>query len=247
MASTTVETGQRAELRDEVVAGARDLAAVTLVAALCGMFVVGVLARLAMMLLAVLNPENAGVRSDDGFTIGQFTLAGSLQLLASGLQLGVTGALFYLVLRGLMVGPAWFRLLSISLGPAVVVGAFVVHTDGVDFTVLQPRLLAVALFVLLPGIFAALLHLGAERALRSGRPLPGPLVALGLLPWLVLLPVTLLLLGGFLLLRFVRGLSGGRAALVWAGWAVRAGLAALFVYAVVDLVRDARYLSGLPG
>ena len=46
-----------------------------------------------------------------------------------------------------MIGPRWFQVLSISLGPAVVVGALLVHPEGVDFTLLRPRWLAIALFV----------------------------------------------------------------------------------------------------
>ncbi|MGH3334864.1 MAG: hypothetical protein ACRDOZ_03520 [Nocardioides sp.] len=43
-----------------------------------GALAVGVLGRLAMLLLAQLNPLATGVTSDDGFEIGQFTLSGSL-------------------------------------------------------------------------------------------------------------------------------------------------------------------------
>ncbi|HEX5862572.1 MAG TPA: hypothetical protein VFY58_12060, partial [Nocardioides sp.] len=139
-------------------------------------------------------------------------------------------------LRGLMVGPDWFRLLSISVGPAVVIGAIVVHIEGVDFRVLDPAWLAVVLFVLVPGAYCAMLHVFSERALRSGRDLPRPLLVLGLLPWVVLLPLTFLLLGGFLAARLVRGGSGG-------AWVARGVLAALFVFSVVDLARDIEILT----
>jgi hypothetical protein len=244
-AVTTVGPTDRAALRADLSAAARTLAVVTLVGAASGAVVVGVLGRLAMLLLAVLNPEVAGVTSDDGFTIGQFTLAGSLQLLLSGVQLGVLGAWFYLVLRGLMVGPGWFRLLSISVGPAVVVGAMLVHTDGVDFTLLEPVGLAVGLFLALPGIYAALLHLGAERALASERALPRPALVVGLLPWLLLAPLTLVLGVGFLVLRALRRHPRGRAALgsSWPGWVLRGALSVVFVASVADLVRDLAVLA----
>ena len=224
---------------------ARTLATVTLVGAAAGAFVLGVLGRLAMMLLAVLNPEATGVTSDDGFPIGQFTASGSLQLVLAGLQLGILGAFGYVSARGLMVGPSWFRLLSISLGPGLVVGAIVVHTDGVDFTLLEPPALAVLLFVAIPTVFVALLHVFSERALRSRAALPWPLLALGLLPWVVLVPLTLLLAGGFAALQAVRRTRAGRSFLAspWPGWAVRGILAALAVGAVVDLVQDLSALS----
>ena len=155
---TAVQTVARrdSDLRADLGAAGDMLAKVTLVGALSGALAVGVLGRLAMLLLAYLNPLATGVTSDDGFEMGQFTLSGSLQLVASGLQFGVIGVFFYLAVRGLMVGPGWFRLLSISLGPAVVIGAILVHTDGVDFNLLEPVWLA-----------AVALHRRAGRLLRA--------------------------------------------------------------------------------
>lgn len=234
---TAVETsGPDVGLRVDLGRASHVLARVTLVGAASGVLAVGVIARLAMFLLRYVNPHATGVTSDDGFTIGQFTLFGSLQLAASGLQFGIVGVFFYLALRGLMIGPGWFRLLSISAGPAVVIGAIVVHTDGVDFRVLQPTWLAALLFVLVPGVYCAMLHVFAERSLRSGPDLPRPLLVLGLLPWLPLLPLALLLLGGYLAVRAV----GRREP---AAWVLRAALAALFVFSVVDLAKDIHELS----
>lgn len=238
---------QHEGLRPELAAAARALARTTLVGAVCGALVVGVLSRLGMMLLAGLNPEATGITSDDGFEMGQFTLSGSLQLLASGLQFGVAGAWCYVVVRGLMVGPPWFRLLSISTGPAVVVGAVVVHTGGVDFTLLEPVWLTVAMFVALPGLFVALLHLGVERAERRGAVLPRSLTALGLLPWAVLLPLTVPLAAGFLVQRHLRARDAGRRLLHVGAWAARAVLLGVFCVALADLARDVEFLTSLPG
>ena len=126
-----------------------------------------------MMLLFRLNTSTAGLTSDDGFEIGQVTLQGTLNLLLVGASLGVVGGVIYAVLRHLMIGPRWFELLSIGLGPAVVVGDMLVHVDGVDFLVLDPVWLAIALFVLIPGLYAVTLSLLAERWLGPRRPLPG--------------------------------------------------------------------------
>lgn len=248
MAVTTTRVAPDQDLRTDLLSAARTLASVTLVGALSGIFAVGVLARLAMMLLAAMNPAAHGVTSDDGFEIGQLTLSGSLQLLLAGLQLGVVGAAAYVAVRGLLIGPPWFRLLSISLGPAVVVGAIIVHTDGVDFTLLDPPVLAAGLFVAVPAVYVALLHLGAERALRSDRALPRPLLALGLLPWIPLFPVTLVLAAGFLLLRWLRARPRGAAYLESPGpsWVLRGLLAAVFVVAVLDLRADLALLTWEP-
>jgi hypothetical protein len=244
---TAVATVARrdSDLRTDLGAAADVLAKVTLVGALSGALAVGVLGRLAMLLLAYLNPLATGVTSDDGFEMGQFTLSGSLQLVASGLQFGVIGVFFYLAVRGLMVGPDWFRLLSISLGPAVVIGAILVHTDGVDFNLLEPVWLTTVLFIVVPGAYCALLHVLAVRVLRSERRLPRPLLVLGLLAWLPLLPLTLLLLGGFLALRALRRGVAGRdfLAQAWPGWILRGALGAIFVFSVVDLVSDVAFLT----
>jgi len=124
----------------------RSLAAISVAGALAGVLVGGIGGRLAMMLLARLNPQVTGLTSDDGFIMGRFTVGNTLSLLAVGFGLGLFGAAVYAVLRGLMIGPRWFQVLSISVGPAVVVGEMLVHTDGVDFTLLEPAGLAIALF-----------------------------------------------------------------------------------------------------
>src|SRR5688500_2198501 len=114
-----------------------------------------------MMLLARLNPEVSGITSDDGFTIGQFTLSDTAGLLVLATFIGVFGAGVYVVVRPLMIGPRWFQVLSVAGGAGVVAGAVIVHTDGVDFRLLDPAWLAIALFVAIPGTYAGLLTLAA--------------------------------------------------------------------------------------
>jgi len=100
------------------------LGVVTVAGGLLGLAIGGVGGRLAMMLLARLNPEATGLISDDGFHIGQFTVAASLNLLILTTLVGILGGGIYLAVRPLMIGPRWFQLLSISVGPAIVVGPF---------------------------------------------------------------------------------------------------------------------------
>ena len=242
--SAALEAKNETGWREDFAAAARTLSVLSLVGAVCGMFVVGILARLAMLLLASLNPAATGVTSDDGFVMGQFTLSGSAQLALSGLQFGVFGATCYAAVRGLLIGPPWFRLVSISVGPAAVAGALVVHTDGVDFQLLEPAWLAVALFVALPAAYAALLHILGERALDRWQP-SRLLLGLGLAPWGILFPVTFILVAGFAVHRKLCLSSAGRAFLAspWPAWAVRASLALLLLIALVDLSNDLAALS----
>ncbi len=247
----TVTTAARAPLGEELRAAGeqavRTFATISLVGALCGAFAVGVLGRLAMRLLAYLNPVATGVTSDDGFEIGQVTLAGSLQLAGAGIQIGLMGALGYAVLRGLMVGPPWFRLASISLGPGVVAGAMIVGPEGVDFRLLDPVWLAVALFVAVPTAYVALLSIVAERLLAR-RELPWPLLLVGLAVWVVVLPLVplaLAALAGVLALSVLRRTRAGERLLgsPIVPWVLRCALAAVFVWAVADLAADAATLS----
>jgi hypothetical protein len=236
-------------VRDDLVAGARTLGTITAVGVVCGWLVVGVLSRLAMLLLAVLNPAATGVTSDDGFVMGQFTLSGSLNLLLLvGTGFGVLGAGLYAVLRGLRVGPEWFRLLSVSVGGGVVVGSQIVHADGVDFRLLEPLWLAVTLFLLLPTLFVALLSAGSERLLARARPVPTPVVVAGLVAWLavfVLLPLLVALAVGLVALRAAERTGPGRRALSSpvGPWLLRVGLAVVFVLALADLVTELQLLG----
>lgn len=140
------------------------------VAVLTGVFCVGVLSRLAMSLLASRNPAAAGRLSDDGFEMGRVTLSGSANLAVVGIAVGVIGWLTYLAARPLLFGPVWLQWFSLSIPPAVVAAALVVHPDGVDFTVLGPLWLTVGLFLAVPATYGPLLH---AAMLRVGGTPPG--------------------------------------------------------------------------
>ena len=227
--------------RGDIKAAARVWAAVLLAGVVLGVVVVGVMSRLVMLLLASMNPAAAGVRSDDGFVMGQFTLSGSAQLAGAGAQIGAIAAFLYVAVRALMIGPGWFRLLSISVGPGVVVGSLLVHTNGVDFTLLEPTWLTIGSFVLLPVVFCTALHLLAEKAVRDGGVRSKPLQVLGLLLAAVTFPLSLTLGIGWWVTRQLR-LRENQSTWLWA-WTIRAALALVFVLAVAKLVSDARTLS----
>jgi hypothetical protein len=226
----------------------RTLAAISTAGALSGVLVGGIGGRLAMMLLAHLNPQVRGVESDDGFVMGQFRVGPTLSLLLVSLGLGVLGAAIYAVLRGLMIGPRWFQVLSISVGPAVVVGNLLVHTDGVDFTLIDTPGLAIALFVLVPGAYAVLLTMLAEQWAAPGswfHRAPMGWVAATLLVWVVgffLLPLLVVL---WLAREALRRNRKGAAALAHptGPWAVRGALSVAFVASAVTLTSKAVELT----
>ncbi len=154
---------------------------IVLAGGLVGIVSVGIVSRLAMFLLIELNPDVGGRTTDDGFEMGRFTLSGSLNLALVGVFLGVLSGFFYLALERLRFGPAWFRTLSLGVGAGVVAATQVVHSDGVDFTLLEPLALAVALFVAIPVLHVALLDVTVVR-IRGAR--GGPVAsATGVLSW----------------------------------------------------------------
>ncbi|MGW5669542.1 hypothetical protein [Micromonospora sp. NPDC003776] len=226
----------------------RRLAGITAAGALLGVLVGGVGGRLAMMLLARLNPHLSGLTSDDGFTMGRFTVANTLQLLGTGLQFGLLGVAFYAVLRALMIGPRWFQVLTIGGGPAIVVGAVIVHPDGLDFTLLGSPWLGIALFMAIPGLYAGLLTVLAERWIRpdgwfAQAPLAPVLLSLAL--WLPLAPVLPVLGLLWLARQGARRLPAGAALLAHPSlpWIARLGLIAIFVIALVNLAHDVSALT----
>ncbi|MEP6761363.1 MAG: hypothetical protein ABJA93_08350 [Sporichthyaceae bacterium] len=234
--------------RESAERASRRRSAITLAGALLGLLVGGVGGRLAMMLLARLNPEATGVTSDDGFRIGQFTVGATLQLLLTGTVFGLVGACVYALVRHLMVGPRWFQVAAIAIGPAVVVGAEIVHGDGVDFRLLKPTWLAIALFLAIPALYAALLTLVAEHWIRedswAGRA-PLPIAAIPLLFLIPLAPLLAVMVAlwalGEALRRDARFRTGlGHPALPWVA---RLGLVAVFAFALADLIGDVTELE----
>jgi hypothetical protein len=218
----------------------RRYAASVLAGMVSGAVWVGVVSRLAMLVLARTNPETDGIRSDDDFEIGRFTLSGSLNLLVVGVLLGALGGSLYVGLRGLRVGPAWFQLVSITFAPAVVALAVLVHPNGVDFTLLRPLGLAVGLFLVVLWGYTLTVALLAERWLRPGgfaETMPRWLVIAGL-PSFGFFPVPIGLLLGRLVLRAAGPALATRLALP-----ARAVLLGVFSVAVVDLASDLRELS----
>ncbi|GIH04050.1 hypothetical protein Rhe02_21170 [Rhizocola hellebori] len=148
---------------------ARRLAVAALAGGIAGLVAGGVGGRLFMLVLARLNPGATGVPSDDGFTMGRLTFAGTLNLLVVATVLGVIGGLVWVAIRGLRFGPLWWRRVSMPIGATLVIGAMMVHSDGVDFTLLDPPLLAVGLSLSVPLLASTLVTWLGDRWIGSAR------------------------------------------------------------------------------
>lgn len=146
-----------------------------------GVVVAGIGGRLAMLALRLTSGEAVkGVVSDDGFTIGRITLAGTYNLLLVGATIGIIGAAAYQWVRPWLLGPSWFRRLTTAVGSGLVVGSMLLHADGVDFTVLQPTWLAIGLFIALPMIYGVVIGIAVDRVGR-----PGPRIGRGWQHWVL--------------------------------------------------------------
>jgi len=123
-----------------------------LAGAIAGLVACGIGGRLFMSALAALNPDVAGIKSDDGFTMGQVTLSGTVNLLFVTTVIGAVAGLVWVAVRGLRFGPPWWRAVSMPLAAMLVIGDQVVHADGVDFTLLEPAALAVGFTLAVPAL-----------------------------------------------------------------------------------------------
>jgi len=139
-----------------------------LAGAVAGFVAGGIGGRLFMSALAALNPEAAGVESDDGFTIGQVTASGTANLLFVTTVIGAVGGLVWVAVRGLRFGPAWWQAVSMPLAVTLVVGGQLLHADGVDFTLLEPTALAVGMTLAVPALAAFVVTALGDRWIGSG-------------------------------------------------------------------------------
>lgn len=131
--------------------------------AVVGVLVAGVGLRLAMLVLRLTSPDEVvGLTSDDGFVIGEVTLLGSYQLLALGGLVGLLGAGAWRLVQPWLIGPGWFQRFTFAFTAGAFVGSMILHADGVDFRVLEPLELAVAMFVGLPVLVAVGVSLAAD-------------------------------------------------------------------------------------
>ncbi len=132
-----------------------------------GVLVVGVGSRIAMLVLRLTSPDRViGIQSDDDFEIGTFTLGGTYNLMLLGAAVGIVGAGVYRLVSKWLIGPTWLRRVTTALAAGAVGGSMLVHADGIDFRLLKPTWLAIALFVALPALFGGLIGVVVDRVRR---------------------------------------------------------------------------------
>ena len=209
---------------------------------LCGALIGGLGGRLAMFLLRLTSSDSLhGLQTDDDFTIGSFTGATFFLVILTALA-GVLGGLLYMGVRSWLPKP--WRATLFGLFGATVGGTLVIRPDGIDFTALEPLSLAVALFVILPATYGAILSVVTERLLNV------PRLQRGGWRWVAVLPLLLpaLVTGPFGLGLLVISAAmvamnrTGQVTRLWRStpvtWAGRIAFAAAIVAGSFFLVRD---------
>lgn len=140
--------------------------------ALAGLVWGGVGGRIAMRVLVLTSDDRVrGVTSDDGFEIGVISFS-TIALLIVATVLGAIVGFLYGLIRMVTGGPTWLVASGFGVAMAAGAGASIVHTDGVDFLVLDPKWLAVGLFVFLPGMWAVTTVVVGQRMMQPGVMLP---------------------------------------------------------------------------
>jgi len=145
-----------------------------LIGGLCGVFVGGVLGRLYMHLIIVVDPDRDGARTDFG-TAGQITVGGSLTLAMLCAVTGVIGGMLYVGLRPWLPGRSTLAR-GVAFGLLMGFGPGAIFLGQVDLQIFEPALPIflgfIGLFVLY-GVGVALLtdRVSPPTALldRSGR------------------------------------------------------------------------------
>ncbi|HVD71774.1 MAG TPA: hypothetical protein VNG34_13065 [Actinomycetota bacterium] len=235
-----VATGQRFELERWM----RRVSIGVSTGTVAGLVIGGVGGRLAMFVLRLTSsPSLHGVETDDGFTIGVFSLA-TVFLLVLTAAIGVLAGLVYLVIRTWLPG-RWRPWLFGAFG-GLVGGALLIQPDGLDFRLLEPLSLAIAFFIAIPAGCGFAISASVER--RFAEADEGTQTSatwmVGLIP-LVLLLVTgpsgvalaAITIGAGLVARSVPMASviWGSTTFVWIG---RLALAVIAAIASVALVQD---------
>jgi hypothetical protein len=153
-----------------------------------GTILLGTLLRLAMLVLRLTSDSSLrGVETDFGATIGRFSVVDTgLFMLGCG-GAGAIAGMVYLAIRPVV--PPRRRapvaaLTAGTFGPAVII-----DPDGVDFAILEPAMLAVAMFVASLAAFGYAVSVAAEWLLRATWWRTSPAA------WIVMGPLLLVILG----------------------------------------------------
>ena len=128
-----------------------------------GLLVGGIVNRLIMRILALLNDEKAGIMTGNGNVIGEITAGGTFGLiLFVGIASGAVGGLVYVLIRRWLPGGPLLKGVAFGLVLLCFSGTIVFDRDNIDFALFGPRL-SVGLFALLFPLYGVAVSFIVER------------------------------------------------------------------------------------
>jgi hypothetical protein len=141
---------------------------VSLAGVLAGLVWGGLGGRIAMRILFLTSDDHVrSVTSDAGFEIGTLSFETIFLFVFAAILGGLIGFGGGLV-RMVTPGPTWLVSIGVGVACGAFFGALLVTPEGVDFRVLEPLWLAVALFVALPGLWGSTTVVLAEYLAKPG-------------------------------------------------------------------------------
>jgi hypothetical protein len=132
------------------VAALRPLGGCLAAGLVVGVLVAGLGSRLVMRILALVDERAVGSFTENGNQVGDITLGGTLGLIAFvGIPNGILAGLIVFAVRRWLPDDGLWRGLTFSAVLLALLGGTVIDPENVDFLILEPPGLAVALFGLL--------------------------------------------------------------------------------------------------
>ena len=154
----------------------RDVARGGLAGAIAGVVIGGLGGRVLMTIAALLNPEAAGRRTENGNLVGFLSLDGTLALiLFGGLAGGLVASVVWVVAAPWLPSTGKARAGLVFVGAVALGGFFVIQSTNRDFRILEHDALLIVLFLALVGLIGTGIA-WLDSALDRRLPRPGRMV-----------------------------------------------------------------------
>jgi hypothetical protein len=135
---------------------AREIARGGLAGLITGLAMGGGGARLAMRIASLIDPSARGRTTEAGFSVGEFTLGGTIGLVVfGGIFTGIGLAIIWVIVRPWLPNRGVGRYLVAALIGVAMGGRFAIDGRNIDFFILDPAWGQVAIFLLLSALTGA--------------------------------------------------------------------------------------------
>ena len=124
------------------------MAAISIAAGLGGGFLAGLLARIAMHVIALATPAQPGLLTESGAVVGAITSEGSAFVVVAGAFVGLPAGLVYLGVRRWLPAGRWARSLTFGAVSLCLGGSLMISAGNADFDRVGTPGLDIVVFVL---------------------------------------------------------------------------------------------------